>query len=41
MEGIAVVALPGRGWRLFLLSDDNFSKDQRTLLLAFDWLPSA
>jgi hypothetical protein len=39
MEGIAAVALPGRGWRLFVLSDDNFSDKQRTLLLAFDWLP--
>jgi hypothetical protein len=39
MEGIAAVALPGRGWRLFVVSDDNFSTKQRTLLLAFDWLP--
>lgn len=38
MEGIAAVPLPGRGWRLFVVSDDNFSPQQRTLLLAFDWL---
>jgi hypothetical protein len=25
--------------RFYLLSDDNFSKLQRTLLLAFDWRP--
>lgn len=34
-EGIAAVATPG-GTRLYLLSDDNFSEKQRTLLLAFD-----
>lgn len=34
-EGIAAVATPA-GTRLYLLSDDNFSETQRTLLLAFD-----
>ena len=34
-EGIAAVATP-TGTRLYLLSDDNFSETQRTLLLAFD-----
>ena len=34
-EGIAAVTTPG-GVRLYLLSDDNFSDRQRTLLLAFD-----
>ena len=34
-EGIAAVATPA-GVRLYLLSDDNFSDKQRTLLLAFD-----
>ena len=34
-EGIAAVTTPG-GVRLYLLSDDNFSDKQRTLLLAFD-----
>ncbi len=36
-EGLA--ALPGRDGaiRFYLISDDNFSLSQRTLLLAFDW----
>lgn len=38
-EGVAVVARPDGGWRLYLLSDDNFQPAQRTLLLAFDWTP--
>lgn len=38
-EGVAVVARPGGGWRVYLLSDDNFSPTQRTLLMAFDWTP--
>lgn len=38
-EGVAVVARPDGRWRLYLLSDDNFSPTQRTLLLAFDWTP--
>ncbi|MEO8115392.1 MAG: esterase-like activity of phytase family protein [Phenylobacterium sp.] len=39
-EGLA--AVPGRhgGIRLYIISDDNFSSSQRTLLLAFDWRPS-
>lgn len=39
LEGLA--AVPGRDGsiRFYLLSDDNFSKLQRTLLLAFDWRP--
>ncbi len=38
-EGIA--ALPGKDGavRLYMIADDNFSPDQRTLLLAFDWTP--
>jgi len=38
-EGLA--ALPGKNGvvRFYLLSDDNFSNSQRTLLLAFDWKP--
>lgn len=36
----AVAAVPIRdGLRFYLLSDDNFQKSQRTLLLAFDWRP--
>ncbi len=38
-EGVAVVAKPNGDWRLYLLSDDNFSASQRTLLIAFDWTP--
>ena len=38
MEGVAAVPHPdGRGFRLYLVSDDNFYSFQRTLLLAFDW----
>jgi hypothetical protein len=36
-EGVAVVTRPGGGVRLYLLSDDNGSAEQRTFLLAFDW----
>ena len=38
-EGLA--ALPGKAGvvRFYLISDDNFSSSQRTLLLAFDWKP--
>ena len=32
---------PNGARRLYLLSDDNFSSRQRTLLLAFDWRPPA
>ncbi|MCF8506101.1 MAG: esterase-like activity of phytase family protein [Caulobacter sp.] len=38
-EGVTVVPNGNGGWRLYLLSDDNFSPTQRTLLLAFDWMP--
>jgi hypothetical protein len=38
-EGIAVEQRPNGDWRLYLLSDDNFSANQRTLLIAFDWTP--
>lgn len=38
-EGVAAVPAPRGGMRFYLIVDDNFSKkDQRTLLLAFDWL---
>lgn len=36
-EGVAAVPAPGGGLRLYLISDDNFSPRQRTLLEAFDW----
>jgi hypothetical protein len=38
-EAIAATPLKDGGWRLYLLSDDNFRPSQRTLLLAFDWKP--
>ncbi len=34
-EGLAVHPDPGGGWLIYLLSDDNFSPLQRTLLLQF------
>jgi hypothetical protein len=37
-EGIDAIADPAGGVRVFLLSDDNFSAFQRTLLLQF-WMP--
>ena len=39
MEGIAAVERAGGKIRFYLLADDNFSAQQRTLLLAFDWTP--
>ena len=38
-EGVSAIAGPDGSWRIFLLSDDNFSDKQRTILLAFDWTP--
>ena len=35
-EGITATRLPDGTVRLYIISDDNFSKRQRTLLLAFD-----
>lgn len=35
-EAIAAIAMPDGATRLYILSDDNFSNRQRTLLLAFD-----
>lgn len=40
LEGVAAGPAPKGGLRLYLLSDDNFSDDQRTLLLAFDLPPA-
>lgn len=39
LEGIAALPQPDGRVRFYLISDDNFSKLQRTLLLAFDWRP--
>jgi hypothetical protein len=37
-EGLAVVPMEG-AVRLYIVSDDNFSRSQRTLLYAFDYTP--
>jgi hypothetical protein len=37
MEGLAAVESAGGKVRFYLLADDNFSPQERTLLLAFDW----
>lgn len=39
-EGVAAAPRPDGSIRFYLLSDDNFSAGQRTLLLAFDWTPA-
>jgi len=38
-EGLGVVQRPDGGFRFYLISDDNASPSQRTLLVAFDWRP--
>jgi hypothetical protein len=38
-EGLAAVPGVGGQVRFYIVSDDNFSRLQRTLLLAFDWRP--
>ena len=38
-EGLAAQVRPDGKVRFYLVSDDNFSPAQRTLLLAFDWTP--
>ncbi len=35
-EGVSAVRAPDGGLRLYIISDDNFSANQRTLLYAFD-----
>lgn len=40
IEGVAVVARPGGVQRFYLITDDNFEDNQRTLLMAFDWTPA-
>ena len=37
IEGVAMVTSPSGATRILLLSDDNASARQRTLLLVFDW----
>jgi hypothetical protein len=38
-EGLGVIPAADGSVRFYLISDDNFSSVQRTLLLAFDWKP--
>jgi hypothetical protein len=38
-EGLGAAQRPDGGFRFYLISDDNASPSQRTLLLAFDWRP--
>ena len=40
-EGLAITKAANGTLRIYLLSDDNFSKTQRTLLMAFDLPPPA
>jgi hypothetical protein len=40
-EGLAAVPRTDGSVRFYIISDDNFSTSQRTLLLAFDWRPAA
>jgi hypothetical protein len=40
-EGLAAVPGKDGAVRFYLISDDNFSSSQRTLLVAFDWKPPA
>jgi hypothetical protein len=40
-EGLAAVPQKDGAVRFYLISDDNFSSSQRTLLVAFDWKPPA
>lgn len=39
IEGVSAVPNRDGTTRFYLISDDNFSKSQKTLLLAFDWKP--
>ncbi|MBV1900546.1 MAG: esterase-like activity of phytase family protein [Kordiimonadaceae bacterium] len=39
MEGLDVIMQPDGSVRLYLVSDDNFSSRQDTLLMVFDWKP--
>ena len=38
-EGLTSVPTPDGGTRFYIVSDDNGSNTQRTLLFAFDWRP--
>ncbi len=38
-EGVSALPRPDGSIRFYLISDDNFAANQRTLLLAYDWRP--
>ncbi|HEY3695403.1 esterase-like activity of phytase family protein [Phenylobacterium sp.] len=38
-EGLAALLRPNGSIRFYMISDDNFTTTERTLLLAFDWTP--
>lgn len=40
IEGVSAVPNKDGSIRFYLISDDNFSNSQKTILLAFDWKPS-
>lgn len=40
IEGVSAVPNKDGSTRFYLISDDNFSNSQKTLLLAFDWKPA-
>lgn len=40
LEGVSAVPGKNGAIRFYLLSDDNFSNSQKTILLAFDWKPA-
>lgn len=40
IEGVSAVPGKDGSTRFYLLSDDNFSNSQKTILLAFDWKPA-
>jgi hypothetical protein len=37
VEGVSAVAAPGGGYRLYIVTDNNFDEATPTRLLAFDW----
>ena len=38
-EGLTTVAMSNGDVRIYLITDDNFNRTQRTILMAFDWTP--
>nr|QQZ51185.1 hypothetical protein JKL49_08720 [Phenylobacterium glaciei] len=40
IEGVSAVPNKDGSTRFYLISDDNFSNSQKTILVAFDWKPT-